>query len=115
VLSGSYIAFKDESGNLRRFEGTLDHHIRMKIRLLYDGLTQSEFFRNYVEAYIDDDPQILEFVERIKKKKGKRNIKKLAKTKKLQDLAKEIELQFGLSDVEIKSIFDLPIEEKTKL
>jgi len=115
VLSGSYIAFKDESGILRRFEGELDHHTRMKIRLLYDGLTQSEFFRAYVKAYIDRDPHILDFVERIKKRKGKRNLKKLAKTKKLQDLAKEIESQFGLSDVEIVSIFDLPVEEKTEL
>ena len=115
MLSGSYISFKDENGTLRRFEGDIDHHIQMKIRLLYDGLTQSEFFRSYVEAYVNGDPYILEFVENIKKSKGKRNIKKLTKTKKLQELAREIESQFGLSDVEIRSIFDLPIEEKTEL
>ena len=72
MSSVSYIAFKDEDGILRRFEGEVDHHTRMKIRLLYDGLTQSEFFRTYVEAYIDGDPHILEFVERIKKRKGKK-------------------------------------------
>ena len=115
MSSVSYIAFKDEDGILRRFEGEIDHHTRMKIRLLYDGLTQSEFFRAYVKAYIDGDPHVLDFVEHIKKQKGKRNMKKLAKTKRLHEMAKEIKDQFGLSDDEIRSIFDLPIKEQPEL
>tara|TARA_R100000008_G_C3491133_1_gene118786 strand:+ start:240 stop:587 length:348 start_codon:yes stop_codon:yes gene_type:complete len=115
MSSVSYIAFKDKDGILRRFEGEIDNHTRMKIRLLYDGLTQSEFFRAYVEAYIDGDPHILEFVERIKKRKGKRNMKKLAKTRRLHEMAREIKNQFGLSDEDIRAIFDLPIEEQSEL
>tara|TARA_R100000315_G_C5208146_1_gene123224 strand:- start:472 stop:819 length:348 start_codon:yes stop_codon:yes gene_type:complete len=111
MSSGNQISFEDDDGNLVRFDANANHNVIMKIRLIYDGLTQAEFFRSYVEAYINNDELILEFVQKLKEKKGKRSKKKLHKTKKLLKLGKKIEEQFGLSPEEVKDIFDLPIEE----
>ena len=62
VSSDNPISFEDKDGNLIRFSANTNHHVIMKIRLLYDGLSQAEFFRSYVEAYINNDALILEFV-----------------------------------------------------
>ena len=52
MSSGNQISFEDDDGNLVRFDANANHNVIMKIRLIYDGLTQAEFFRSYVEAYI---------------------------------------------------------------
>ena len=72
MSSGNQISFEDDDGNLVRFDANANHNVIMKIRLIYDGLTQAEFFRSYVEAYINNDELILEFVQKLKEKKGKR-------------------------------------------
>ena len=81
----------------------------------FDGLSQAEFFRSYVDAYINNDALILEFVEKLKDSKGKRSKVKMKKTKKLHDIAKRIQKDFGMSDEELESIFELPMEELAEL
>jgi hypothetical protein len=115
VSSDNPISFEDKDGNLIRFSANTNHHVIMKIRLLYDGLSQAEFFRSYVEAYINNDALILEFVEKVKDKKGKRSKAKMSKTKKLHEISKRIQKDFGLSDEELESIFELPMEELAEL
>ena len=36
----------------------------LKIRLRYDGLKQSEFFRTLLKMYVSQDPLMLEIVEK---------------------------------------------------
>jgi hypothetical protein len=115
VSSENPISFEDKDGNLIRFNANTNHHVILKIRLLYDGLSQAEFFRSYVEAYINNDEIILEFVEKLKEKKGKRSKVKMNKTRKLHDIAKRIQKDFKLSDEELESIFELPMEELAEL
>ena len=115
MSSDNPISFEDEQGNLVRFNANVNHHVILKIRLLYDGLTQAEFFRSYVEAYINNDDLILEFVERMKQKKGKRSKLKLSKTKRLHKMASQIKQEFGLSDSEFQDIFDIPLQDYSEL
>ena len=115
VSSDNPISFEDSDGNLVRFSANTNQHVILKIRLLYDGLTQAEFFRSYVEAYINNDDLIVEFVEKLKKKKGKRSKSKMAKTKRLRHIAKRIEREFGISEENIEDLFDIPMEEYSEL
>ena len=115
MSSDNPISFEDKDGNLIRFKANVNQHVILKIRLLYDGLSQAEFFRSFVEAYINNDELILEFVQKLKEEKGKRSKAKLSKTKKLHQIAKRIQRDFGMSDEELESIFELPIEELTDL
>ena len=41
-------------------------HEQFKVKLKYDNLKQSEFFRVITQAYIDDDSDILSFVTKYK-------------------------------------------------
>ena len=115
VSSDNPISFEDKDGNLIRFNANKNQHVILKIRLLYDGLTQAEFFRSYVQAYIDNDELILEFIENLKIKKGKRSKKKLKKTKKLRKIAKQIEEEFGLTEEDLRNLFNIPTQEYPEL
>jgi len=115
VSSDNPISFEDREGNLIRFNANANQHVILKIRLLYDGLTQAEFFRSYVEAYINNDDLVLEFVENLKKKKGKRSKKKMSKTRKLRKIARQIEKEFGLSREDFENLFNIPIQEYPEL
>lgn len=115
MSSDNPISFEDKDGNLVRFNANANQHVILKIRLLYDGLTQAEFFRSYVEAYINNDELILEFVEKLKKRKGRRSKAKLSRTKRLHKIAQKVKEEFGISDEEMEDIFDIPIEEYSEL
>ena len=115
MSSDNPISFEDKDGNLIRFKANANHHVILKIRLLYDGLSQAEFFRSFVEGYVNNDELILEFVQKLKEKKGKRSKAKLSKTRKLHVIAKRVQADFGMSDEELESIFELPMEELSEL
>ena len=51
----------------------------------------------------------------MKEKKGKRSKLKMNKTRKLHDIARRIQKDFGMSDEELESIFELPMEELAEL
>ena len=44
--------------------------VDLKIRLRYDGLKQSEFFRNVLLKYINKDPVMLKLVHDIKEERS---------------------------------------------
>ena len=41
-------------------------HADLRLRLHYDGLTQGQFFRALVTGYVDRDPDIVNFIEKVK-------------------------------------------------
>ena len=89
-----------------------DHrHAQLLNRLRYDGLTQAQFFRSIVGAYIDGDIRIQEFVDEIKNQSSKR--KKLSK--RLKTTGNDMVTNFGLDDKSIEDIFDLIAEEHPDL
>ena len=50
------------------FYADKNEHVRLKIRLQQDNLTQSDFFRCMLQNYIDKDEAILDLVNNYKEK-----------------------------------------------
>ena len=86
-------------------------HADFKIRLNYDELTQTSFFRAIAEAYIAQDELIVEFIERHKRRGGfsseyKRKRVQIDKEERRENIRK-----FALGDEEIEDIYDLVEKE----
>ena len=90
-------------------------HADLKIRLHYDGLTQSAFFRGMVSGYLAQDEDLMNYVNTLKDDtKGQSNSKK-TKIKNLSRTREETIDKFALKDSEIESIFDILEEECPEL
>ena len=86
----------------------------LKIRLAHDSLSQALFFRSLVRGYIEQDEDILNFVDKLKTKDKAQNKKEIKENRKLiNDGYKKASL-VGLSDEEKESIFDI-LENETAL
>ena len=79
----------------------------LKIRLKYDGLKQSEFFRAIVAGYLQKDENILNFIYKYKEENQTQARVKRQKSRSLIVRGKEIEKQFGLNNRELENIFDI--------
>jgi len=84
------------------------------IKLKEDGFkSQTDFLRQIMYSYINNDPLLLDYLETVKIKHSNRN-KKLNKIKRqLINEGEELKCDFGLNQEEIQNIFDL-IEENNK-
>jgi len=89
-----------------------DHrHAQLIIRLKYDELRQSDFFRSLITGYIEGDKRITDFIDEIKLQSKKK--KKLSK--KLKEKGEESVSSLGFSEEQIEDIFDLIAEEHPEL
>lgn len=79
----------------------------LKIRLRYDGLKQSEFFRTLLKMYVSQDPLMLQIVERIKQNQKVMGKKRLQKTKKDYEQSSKILEDLGITESDKQSIFDM--------
>lgn len=79
----------------------------LKIRLRYDGLKQSEFFRTLLKMYVSQDPLMLQIVERIKQNQKVMGKKRLQKTKKDYEESSKILEDLGITESDKQNIFDL--------
>ena len=97
------------------FDETDVRHAKLKIRLEYDGLTQSEFFRLFITGYLDKNELVLKYINEYKtsgKKISKRNQK--YQTKDI-DTANDLLGQFGIGDDELENIFDVIAKSNPEL
>ena len=100
------------------FYDTTKRHTDLRIRLDYDGFTQSEFFRQMVTGYLEKDPRVMDYIHDYKankkkfRKQGKASLKK---TKALYAKGEETKKKFGLDEDTIESIFDLLEKEHPDL
>ena len=85
-------------------------HARLLIQLHYDQLRQGEFFRSIIEAYVEGDEDIFNFIQKYKlnKKVSKRNVRI---TKKEKEISEEAKKQFALDSDDIEDIFDILEQE----
>jgi len=79
----------------------------LKIRLRYDGLKQSEFFRTLLKMYVSRDPLMLQIVERIKQNQRIMGKKRLQKTKKDYEESERILEDLGITESDKQEIFDM--------
>ena len=82
-------------------------------RLAQDNLNQTEFMRSVLEAYVDEDPDIMKFIERKRLMKVSKKGKGLA-NKQAREEAKMVK-DLNLNNDEIQDIFDLIEEESPDL
>ena len=90
-------------------------HAQLRIRLDYDGFSQSEFFRCLVTGYLNKDKNLMEYINEYKKGnkvQSKRNIKYVEKD---TNSANDLMTQFGIKDDELEDIFDLIAEDHPDL
>lgn len=79
----------------------------LKIRLRYDGLKQSEFFRTLLKMYVSQDPLMLQVVERIKQDQKIMGKKRLRKTSKDYEESDRALKDIGITESDKQSIFDM--------
>jgi len=86
-------------------------HAKLRIRLHYDGIKQSDFFRGCIEAYLNQEEEFEDFIETLKLRKSSQSKNKQAKSKKLKEKGKELSSKLALNSSEIENIFDMIEEE----
>ena len=94
------------------FDDSSKRHADLKIRLKYDSMTQSEFFRSLITGYLNKDKRILSYLDSYKQENQKKYSKRKAKirqddNKKADDLLHK----FGIEDIELENIFDMIEQE----
>ncbi len=97
------------------FSDTHIRHAQLRIRLDYDGFSQSEFFRCIVTGYLNKDKDLMQYIQNYKqnsKTQSKRNLKYIEKDNKE---AENLMGQYGIKQNELEDIFDLIAEEHPDL
>ena len=90
------------------FHDTDKRHADLKIRLHYDGLTQARFFRAMISGYLDKDPAIIDFIQRLKERHNVQSKKKRKDSKNLLEAAEETKSKFSIfKEDEVENIFDI--------
>jgi len=97
------------------FYSTDKDHADMKIRLKYDGLTQSSFFRGIIQGYINKDPAISDFIDRLKEDLSVQGAAKRRQSNQLTQEGTEVSSKFGLGEAEVENIFDIIQKEHPEL
>ena len=97
------------------FDDTDGRHAKLRIQLQRDGLSQAEFFRAYITAYLEKDVNVMSFITEYKLNNGvgqKRSIKVMEKE---EEAKSQLVTKFGLKDEDLENIFDLIAEEHPDL
>jgi len=92
-----------------------DTHIRFRASLEKHNMTMSEFFRACCKAVIDDEEEMLDFLESYKLKSdkhSKRNVKILKKDIEKSD---DILSDLGIGEDDIESLFDFISEQHPEI
>jgi hypothetical protein len=108
------MATEIDYGNLTKrivFTDSDHRHAKLLVRLKYDNLTQSNFFRHLISAYIDGDERIQSFVDEIKEQ----SLKHKTSSRKLRAEGQEKSKELGLSNTEVENIFDTLEQEFPEL
>ena len=82
----------------------------LKIRLRYDGLKQSEFFRTLLKMYVAQDPLMIRLVEEIKERQRIMGKKRRSNSTREIYKGKETLKELGITKTEKQNLFDI-IEE----
>ena len=80
----------------------------LKIRLQHDGLSQANFFRSILTGYLSQDPDLLNFIDKVKIEKGKKSSSK-KRNKEIRELinaGNEKTEKILLDESDIENIFD---------
>jgi hypothetical protein len=97
------------------FYDTEKRQADLRIRLTYDGLNQSHFFRAMITGYLEKDTDIISYLDRYKGENMVQGINKRKASKKIYRDGEEVKDRFSLRKNEIEDIFDMIAEEHPDL
>ena len=95
----------DLYGNLVKkiiFKDTTQRHVDLRLKLEYDEINQTKFFRACVTAYLEDNENMREIISTIQTHKTNK-----AKIKKQVIKATEQKKSYALDSSDIENIFDI--------
>ena len=84
-----------------------------KIRLGHDKISQAQFFRSIVTGYIEQDEDILNFIDKYKSRTQTK--KSINENRKLITKGKQLVSDLNLDEIEKNNIFDLIENENPDL
>tara|TARA_Y100000114_G_scaffold156733_1_gene185011 strand:+ start:2011 stop:2352 length:342 start_codon:yes stop_codon:yes gene_type:complete len=97
------------------FYDTEKRQTDLRVRLKYDGMNQSHFFRAMISGYLEKDENILNYLDSYKEKNKIQGINKRKVSKKLLKDGEKTKDVFALDDGDIENIFDIIAEEHPDL
>ena len=104
----------EEYGQLNRrvyptlyYDSTDTVYVNLIMKLEYEKLTKTEFFRALVDGFIGDNKHINAFIEEYKENKQIDNKSNRKMIRKEREEADDVDRRFALSPEDIENIFDL--------
>ena len=97
------------------FTCTNKSHADFRIRLMYDSMSQGALFRILMHGYIQQDENIMNFVDSFKERYGIQKKSHIKKAKNLLAKGRQTTSDFALDSKELESIFDLIAQEHPDL
>ena len=100
------------------FQSFDEMYVKLKNKLVFDGVGFGTFMRTLVQSYIDDDPRLIEIVAEMKERKNIQNYPKYRKISiEEREIGKEIHRKFmhGLTEEELEKIYDFIDNEEEDL
>ena len=79
----------------------------LKIRLRYDNISQSAFMRGLAVLYLENDPDMLAAISKVKEREKSMGKQKLKRTKDDFESARDVLKQLGISESDKQDIFDM--------
>ena len=79
----------------------------LKLRLRYDNLSQTRFFAGIVKLYLDNDPDMVKVMLKVKQNAMAMGKQKLKRTTKDIRKGEDIMEQLGITESDKNSIFDM--------
>ena len=90
-------------------------HADLKLKIHYDGITQADFFRGCVRAYLEEEGAFMAFLGKLKEQRTKQAKRVRAVANKGSEGAKAQQRSFGLDSDAIEDIFDILEKEHEDL
>ena len=101
---------KELYGNFKKtvqFTDETKRYADFRIQLHFDGLRQGEFFRGLVIGYLERDPDLMQFIEKLKECVDRYSKTRRKAIKKSDANRKENSKIFALDKEDVENIFDL--------
>lgn len=89
------------------FSDTDKRHADLLIRLRRDGMSKSQFFREIITGYIENDPDITSYITRVKHKLSRIGKRKIERTSKEILEGNSVLEKIGFTEDDVNFIFDL--------
>ena len=97
------------------FYDTDHRHAKLKIKLKHDSLTQAEFFRTLMTGYLENNINILNYLDKHKLNNQTQSKVKIKKSRTLVEKGRQLAKDFEFDENEIENLFDIIEKEYPEL